>query len=168
MRGKLSNSEQYRRRYRITPAHAGKTSPTVIFIPSDADHPRTCGENPFALWIVDRMNGSPPHMRGKLQKHENSHLEHRITPAHAGKTPLMQIMLQGKLDHPRTCGENRPARHILSQHSGSPPHMRGKHDIYADFTEDERITPAHAGKTDETLFKMAALADHPRTCGENT
>ena len=46
--------------------------------------------------------------------------------------------------------------------------MRGKHYTGSDAEFDYRITPAHAGKTDALKASRSSIADHPRTCGENT
>ena len=50
---------------RITPAHAGKTDNVIFRVREDADHPRACGENPYAKKVFDCSGGSPPRMRGK-------------------------------------------------------------------------------------------------------
>ena len=71
----------------------------------------------------------------------------RITPAHAGKSELIDKSADGAEDHPRTCGEKVCILMIVVSVLGSPPHMRGK-DSYHDFVGDSpRITPAHAGKS---------------------
>ena len=44
-------------------------------------------------------------MRGKVKSFNSYNLPYGITPAHAGKSLLYNLMkLYGK-DHPRTCGE---------------------------------------------------------------
>ena len=45
--------------------------------------------------------------------------------------------------------------------------MRGKHALAIDLARDVRITPAHAGKTQNQDEDGRAKSDHPRTCGEN-
>lgn len=50
-------------------------------------------------------------------------------------------------DHPRACGENRQRIPAKRLQRGSPPRMRGKRKFVDFVTSDERITPAHAGKT---------------------
>ena len=51
----------------------------------DEDHPRTCGEKDTAMCFRVGDSGSPPHMRGKDWQKMFCFVEHRITPAHAGK-----------------------------------------------------------------------------------
>ena len=46
--------------------------------------------------------------------------------------------------------------------------MRGKHEIAREIPEKMRITPAHAGKTEEAYELANEDEDHPRACGENT
>ncbi len=70
-----------------------------------------------------------------------------ITPARAGKTVIDNGNVVWQKDHPRACGENRPAlqkKHITT-----------------------RITPARAGKTGPLCKKTHHDQDHPRACGEN-
>ena len=106
-------------------------------------------------------------MRGKRGAGKARDAEHRITPAHAGKTPTYTTIRTGVSDHPRACGEN--ACKILNQPFplGSPPRMRGKPFTLPAKKRRERITPAHAGKTLEQQRHNSACADHPRACGEN-
>ena len=72
-----------------------------------------------------------------------------ITPAHAGKSMKSMIALRFCGDHPRTCGEKGEEVPRLTEEKGSPPHMRGKvlPKMVALFFL--RITPAHAGKSQE-------------------
>ena len=50
---------------------------------------------------------------------------------------------------------------------GSPPRMRGKLWWGVRKAYKARITPAHAGKTNDMESPFPLLADHPRACGEN-
>ena len=71
----------------------------------------------------------------------------RITPAHAGKTPLGCAFAPPKTDHPRACGENMCLTCRQLAGNGSPPRMRGKLITAIRDYLRTRITPAHAGKT---------------------
>ena len=89
MRGKDTQSKQGQGRVWITPAHAGKRRFPAACPHSNGDHPRACGEkgtgNRGATWL----QGSPPRMRGKeLEKGVDSG-DVGITPAHAGKRPVI-------------------------------------------------------------------------------
>ena len=65
------------------------------------------------------------------------------------------------------CGENKPRHAIPKYNKGSPPHVRGKHLVFAKITRNVGITPACAGKTLRHLSFVCASWDHPRMCGEN-
>ena len=45
--------------------------------------------------------------------------------------------------------------------------MRGKLSLRAVLIVVDRITPAHAGKTENGALKYGERKDHPRACGEN-
>ena len=70
---------------RITPAHAGKSSPRGNTPRRLKDHPRTCGEKRAPAKKTRLYPGSPPHMRGKVYLQKYCQTTTRITPAHAGK-----------------------------------------------------------------------------------
>ena len=54
------------------------------------DHPRVCGENFFTRVLRAFNQGSPPRVRGKPNQVSSVRLSHRITPACAGKTKILQ------------------------------------------------------------------------------
>ena len=70
-----------------------------------------------------------------------------ITPAYAGKSSHVLMLLHFLLDHPRLCGEKQFIRHPLEHELGSPPPMRGKVHRCTIHKRPERITPAYAGKS---------------------
>ena len=49
---------------------------------------------------------------------------------------------------------------------GSPPPMRGKADSESTHGNEERITPAYAGKSSGLWNTGLKRKDHPRLCGE--
>ena len=106
-------------------------------------------------------------MRGKRRNSSLTPHLLRITPAHAGKTPMSFFSCSYSPDHPRACGENVSARFCQSVSIGSPPRMRGKHYTAYTPTGMSRITPAHAGKTFVLHVYLVTVPDHPRACGEN-
>ena len=91
---------------RITPAGAGKTVSSSAACLRGRDHPRRCGENYLIFWPQERLQGSPPQVRGKLTCPRYSVKFSRITPAGAGKTTAIRIVRMCNKDHPRRCGEN--------------------------------------------------------------
>ena len=132
----------------ITPACAGKTPRTVAQVIYLKDHPRLRGENYIDTDSVKVAPGSPPLARGKHLKSSGELSDIRITPACAGKTRYLSIIVSRCWDHPRLRGEN--VSRIISNtfYIGSPPLARGK------LTDKQKkqvkygITPACAGKTD--------------------
>ena len=131
------------------------------------DHPRACGENMKGGGAPDAIIGSPPRMRGKPHIGDVDKVFQRITPAHAGKTPLSFSSHSLSTDHPRACGENLLEQPFFQRLDGSPPRMRGKLSPLSRIHPGNRITPAHAGKTQAVSGIDALSADHPRACGEN-
>ena len=74
-----------------------------------------------------RMNGSPPHARGRRAAVANGHGATGITPACAGKTDEIERRVERVKDHPR----------MREEYTGYPTF----------FSARTRITPACAGKT---------------------
>ena len=106
-------------------------------------------------------------MRGKHALHIACSVQTGITPAGAGKTPTAKAVYDAIQDHPRRCGENFYSFFKTSLTTGSPPQVRGKRDIRSDQDNRNRITPAGAGKTEESWIHPGSSRDHPRRCGEN-
>ena len=65
-------------------------------------------------------------MRGKAFYADNRVIFKRITPAYAGKSPLVHLFKRHLQDHPRLCGEKEHIELGISILLGSPPPMRGK------------------------------------------
>ena len=89
-----------------------------------------------------------------------------ITPACAGKRPVRWAKPDLWKDHPRACGEKRCPAETSLPPTGSPPRMRGKEGAVLVQLCKDGITPAHAGKSANTIADMPGDWDHPRTCGE--
>ena len=71
-------------------------------------------------------DGSPPRMRGELNRLGTNQVVWGITPAYAGRTSGMLSLPMDSRDHPRVCGENHPLNEIVCGAHGSPPRMRGE------------------------------------------
>ena len=65
MRGKAEDAIANITRQGITPAHAGKSTSSLLGMEISWDHPRTCGEKLGQRSNAKIHTGSPPHMRGK-------------------------------------------------------------------------------------------------------
>ena len=105
-------------------------------------------------------------MRGKVSTVVAAVATMGITPAHAGKRFVFTRGACRNRDHPRACGEKAAERIFSAVSMGSPPRMRGKD--FADFSTGwrTRITPAHAGKSQQQRQVPETHQDHPRACGE--
>ena len=151
----------------ITPAGAGKTVIAFSNKRTVKDHPRRCGENGTIERYGSAGAGSPPQVRGKLFALARTMQPLGITPAGAGKTICCCFKVSNIQDHPRRCGENLLKTVSLEIFGGSPPQVRGKHIVKKDKENQQRITPAGAGKTEKLSYSKLKDRDHPRRCGEN-
>jgi hypothetical protein len=89
----------------ITPACAGKRVAHFKHLPSTWDHPRVCGEKSYRRLQFLRTLGSPPRVRGKVFHYLAPCFLDGITPACAGKSNSIAVILLASKDHPRVCGE---------------------------------------------------------------
>ena len=90
---------------RITPAWAGKRSETRRPVAMHRDHPRVGGEKLQSRFHVLGVLGSPPRGRGKENRSRQLRFWFRITPAWAGKSLFLPVMVRLLQDHPRVGGE---------------------------------------------------------------
>ena len=107
MRGKRKLKDGENRYLRITPAGAGKTAMRLSLRVTSEDHPRRCGENRVLDGTEKDETGSPPQVRGKQRGSTWTAQVTGITPAGAGKTFNVHVIIACTWDHPRRCGENR-------------------------------------------------------------
>ena len=105
MRGKVTGVFQHVQFIGITPAYAGKSHLYGIITVEVRDHPRLCGEKQIWEINADHILGSPPPMRGKGIVSAFTTLVTGITPAYAGKSPILSNVHEVSQDHPRLCGE---------------------------------------------------------------
>ena len=69
--------------------------------------------------------------------------------------------------HPRSRGENWMPLHTLETICGSSPLTRGKPNDHSTNIRDDRLIPAHAGKTPPRAGTRVRFPAHPRSRGEN-
>ena len=111
----------------LIPAHAGKTSASTLIRMIARAHPRSRGENNWALWATRTTTGSSPLTRGKQSKKGLSVMNQGLIPAHAGKTRIHRPGSTGTGAHPRSRGENGTRSDLAYVMEGSSPLTRGKH-----------------------------------------
>ena len=68
MRGKVHCSTRVSIHHGITPAYAGKRNQFLHNFGQNGDHPRVCGEKTLVSAEALVLLGSPPRMRGKVQR----------------------------------------------------------------------------------------------------
>ena len=150
-------------------------------------HPRSRGENlVFGGHIIDRR-GSSPLTRGKPVEAQLRVSDGGLIPAHAGKTRRTAGGCCAAGAHPRSRGENLGQGAPPARRQGSSPLTRGKPLRVRGTRDDQRLIPAHAGKTDardgyaarrrlipahagKTVCTARGLdrrGAHPRSRGEN-
>ena len=105
-------------------------------------------------------------MRGKVPSICKDLERVGLTPACAGKRRRPPDTSPARWDHPRMCGEKGCCKFSSRNHSGSPPHMRGKVQLLPVHHDKVGITPACAGKRPRAPCTLATTTDHPRVCGE--
>ena len=93
------------------------------------------------------LTGSPPHVRERHYPHGSGDLNGGITPACAGKTQHVIIIVDKSRDHPRMCGKDCRYTCHTEMIWGSPPHVRERLGIGQLYFKVDGITPACAGKT---------------------
>ena len=130
----------------ITPACAGRSVTSLTSDFSFVDHPRVCGEKHGGNSATQRAPGSPPRVRGEACKKSLPQQPTGITPACAGRRLAHAGPIKLYSDHPRVCGEK--AFQVFKTHCsvGSPPRVRGEENSLNATMQNQRITPACAGR----------------------
>ena len=167
VRGKQGRPTHQHVVHRIIPARAGQTDSRAGRRSSRPDHPRACGANFRAGFLMFGVPGSSPRVRGKLVVDFLSLDLHRIIPARAGQTPFSWSICRPPADHPRACGANLVGVVLRLHYGGSSPRVRGKHVAAKPVEIQRRIIPARAGQTHCTRASWPTSPDHPRACGAN-
>ena len=111
--------------------------------------------------------GSSPLTRGKRLELDLRAIPERLIPAHAGKTRLSPPQSRTTRAHPRSRGENGFTVTCCTPPTGSSPLTRGKLLGVTLLPWQERLIPAHAGKTSRSLTSRSTATAHPRSRGEN-
>ena len=150
----------------ITPAWAGKRLTRPAMTGTPRDHPRVGGEKHPEVVTTGMSLGSPPRGRGKDIPCFVHHALLRITPAWAGKSPVVPATRSASRDHPRVDGEKLMLLIFPMRRIGSPPRGRGKEVIAGTNLPMLGITPAWAGKRLPLPDIAAQTQDHPRVGGE--
>ena len=124
------------------------------------------GEKHNVFTLGSLVQGSPPHGRGKGNRHSVPSGFTGITPAWAGKSGRIQEPFHPYQDHPRVGGEKPIVIPCRLASRGSPPRERGKGKARNAVTHQLRITPAWAGKSMTAPGRSSRTGNHPRVGGE--
>ena len=152
-----------------SPPHGrGKDSAGYFWLEGSQDHPRMGGEKCFRRCTAAHKPGSPPHGRGKAATRSARSHSPGITPAWAGKSRKQNPRCITTRDHPRMGGEKCLSGSSVSLPGGSPPHGRGKVSRTRFNRDQNRITPAWAGKRAYEQYGIPESRDHPRMGGEKS
>ena len=130
-------------------------------------HPRSRGENGFAMRKADSDDGSSPLTRGKPRVDLRGVEDGGLIPAHAGKTSAVMTSAATLTAHPRSRGENADGAIKNLSIGGSSPLTRGKPFGGVGEAAPVGLIPAHAGKTRRARPGRALQPAHPRSRGEN-
>ena len=166
MRGKADSARLISRQTGITPAYAGKSRALPAHNGLPRDHPRVCGEKRTTPPTRLQTMGSPPRVRGKVDRELDVGVHAGITPACAGKSSSVSAGRQSRWGHPRVCGEKHEVLKGKAKPEGSPPRMQGKGNGPGGSLGEVGITPAYAGKSPVRYQRYLCDWDHPRVCGE--
>ena len=146
-RGKGIYRVGQRKKVRITPAWAGKSSYPATRSSWSWDHPRIGGEKLGRMAVAISVIGSLPHRREKVRRGSGLQEQEGITPAQAGKSCGFAACSCTCRDHPRVGGEKSSLSSASLHGPGSPPRGRGKGQIRPRRGLQRGITPAQAGKS---------------------
>ena len=131
----------------ITPACAGTTHCRYRLWRAVQDHPRVCGDYHSRKYVSYQAAGSPPRVRGLRWRCMYHSRKCGITPACAGTTKALRVVVIVAGDHPRVCGDYSKLITESRVYKGSPPRVRGLH-LRVDLVDlRDGITPACAGTT---------------------
>ena len=146
-RGKTLHAARDVPNARLIPAHAGKTFSEPLRRSRAWAHPRSRGENRWAIDTLNSKGGSSPLTRGKPEHVPGYGLGGGLIPAHAGKTGGTRSRWFWSWAHPRSRGENNVRRLDDRRSRRSSPLTRGKQGDRSGLQRRVGLIPAHAGKT---------------------
>ncbi len=110
---------------------------------------------------------TPPLARGRLLPPADDAADLGNTPARAGKTISISIMVTTSRKHPRSRGEDFSRQRSVTAPEETPPLARGRRIRREHRVMSRRNTPARAGKTRWSGSAQASRWKHPRSRGED-
>ena len=151
---------------RFIPACAGNSRHPASSGHESTVHPRVCGEQAVIVMTGLRAVGSSPRVRGTGIGFDTGNDILRFIPACAGNRFSVRNAPRNQPVHPRVCGEQFAAPDMQRAFIGSSPRVRGTDRRTPHCRAASRFIPACAGNSKGPARSPAALAVHPRVCGE--
>jgi len=108
----------------------------------------------------------PPRARGRGTRAYMNRLTEGNTPACAGKSHRLPILIHRDRKYPRVRGEEHRGQHERELAWEIPPRARGRGVLQPGIKFDNGNTPACAGKSDADDDFRAAAGKYPRVRGE--
>ena len=150
---------------RIIPARAGFTGRRGRGRVPTLDHPRSRGVYLQVIPQQAMTPGSSPLARGLPPRGGEGRARRGIIPARAGFTSLFAEYQANGGDHPRSRGVYSSQRRTLFPWVGSSPLARGLPSAIGNLMGGNRIIPARAGFTVNSVGLLYIFRDHPRSRG---
>ncbi len=166
VRGTAGDRIPPRLHHRFIPACAGNGIRTSAGSPSEAVHPRVCGERASSVEIGIAYSGSSPRVRGTDIVGGVAADGDRFIPACAGNGRSGLILHLISAVHPRVCGERFVGGNPELLGGGSSPRVRGTGCSREIGTATSWFIPACAGNGIPRKLRREVDSVHPRVCGE--
>ena len=151
---------------RVSPAHAGMDRCRPTPNARRGCFPRTRGDGPLWLPVIETPTSFPPHTRGWTEHNAGPHVQEAVSPAHAGMDRFRRLSMRRDNGFPRTRGDGPSGGMSMATGLVFPPHTRGWTgggctQIYSDI-----VSPAHAGMDLGRSSTTGRCRCFPRTRGD--
>ena len=111
---------------------------------------------------------TPPLTRGRLTYSNRVIIDTRNTPAYAGKTAVVRVVVEVNRNTPAYAGKTTQEASAASVLSETPPLTRGRPRYVDRLLNVDGNTPAYAGKTVSRRSRSRRGWKHPRLRGEDS
>ena len=136
-------------------------------MPPSPGQPRVLGEHTITTATKNATHGSAPRARGTLHGDQREVPRQRVSPACAGNTWIVPVVLPVLTGQPRVRGEHSNGSIDATLLNGSAPRARGTLlTLYVNVL-NQRVSPACAGNTFLCLSKLIDATGQPRVRGEH-
>ncbi len=151
---------------RSNPASVGRTPSRSSPPDPRTEHPRFGGEDVPTCVLVPPTRGRPPRRRGGQRRRVRGGDLDRNTPASAGRTCGARNAATTGAEHPRVGGEDEQSCTPEAALDGTPPRRWGERRAGRRGRQQDRSTPASAGRTYGAGTRSPRRSEHPRVGGD--